>query len=330
MSAEAASGPDAKDQQRIASAPGSPDQLKYMLRREGLNPKLISTWASSPERTWYMERRPVIHRWCGAGLILILFPVFVITVTLKETDLSPLRIWGITSAVAGLITLGWCTVPYWAARRAFAARTRASARYRVDRALRELRDAMESEKANPKVQFARMFELNRGQLDEYQQMTKRQQRTAFTLTWGAAIAALLILIAGSILALRVGDENKYITGGLTALGTLLSAFLGKTFFKGHEKAMEQLNHYYLEPSLTGRLLAAERILDQLPQEERSKKAAEILTKLLDWEPPPEKAAAEEPEESAEGKPDEQPKPDEQVNKPPEEQKRPPERPSAAA
>lgn len=90
---------------------------------------------------------------------------------------------------------------------------------------------------------------------------------------------------------------------------------GKTFFKGHEKAMEQLNHYYLEPSLTGRLLAAERILDQLPAEERHKKAAEIMNKLLDWEPPPEKTTLENPEESAEAKPGQEPTPEAPPNNP---------------
>lgn len=325
MSAEAASGQDAQGGERSTGSPhpGSADRLKYLLEHEGLQPKLISTWASSPERTWYLERRPKIRPWCAGGVLLLLFPIWVASVTLKETELTPLRIWAITSAIAGLILLGWCSVPYWAARRAFTARRKASARYRVDDALTKLRQAMESKDANSKMQLARMFELNRGQLDEYQQLTKRQQRTAFTLTWGAAVAALLILVAGSIVALRVGDENKYITGGLTALGTILSAFLGRTFFRGHEKAMEQLNHYYLEPSLTGRLLAAERILDQLPPAERHKKAAEILTKLLAWEAAPAKPANWQTEESTEEKPSNKPEAnDENADQPDEEQKPP--------
>jgi hypothetical protein len=330
MSADAVPEPQTVESEpRSKSDAGSPDQLKYLLEREGLAPNLISTWASSPERTWYMERRRVILLWCAGGVALILAAIWVATITLKQTELTPERIWGVTIAAVGLIMLCWSTVPYWAARRAYGARRRASARYRVDDALTKLREAMESDSASSKMQLARMFELNRGQLDEYQQLTKRQQRTAFVLTWGASVAALLILVAGSIVAIRVGDENKYITAGLTALGTLLSAFLGKTFFKGHEKAMDQLNHYYQEPSLTGRLLAAERLLNQLPPEERAKKAAEIMNKLLDWEPPPEKPAPEHPEESAEATPGEEPKPEAPRNKPDEDKTRANAQPRAA-
>jgi hypothetical protein len=287
------------------AAPGTPEQLKHLLESEGLFPDLIDQWVASPERSWYMERRRIIARWCALGVGFLLLAVWAAAATLDESGLTPLRLWGIVAAVAAVITLGWCTVPYWAARRAFSSRIRAAARYRVEHALKELRYAMEDPDSGTNVQFARMFELNRGQLDEYQQLTKSQQKTAFALTWGAAVAALFILIAGSILALRIGDEDKYITGGLTALGSLLSAFLGKTFFDGHREAMEQLNHYYNEPSLTGRLLAAERILNQLPEGERTEKVGEMLTKILAWEAPPRKT-----------KKDDKPASDNEEEKPP--------------
>lgn len=180
----------------------------------------------------------------------------------------------------------------------------------------DLRDSMQ--KSGPEEQLAELFVLNRQQLDEYQQLPRRQQRTAFALTWGAAVAALLILVTGSIVARRVGDQDKYITGGLTALGTLLSTFLGQTFFRGHERAVEQLNLYYLEPSLTGRMLAAERILRHFPDAEKPKHAAEIMAKILAWEFPLPKTDEVEEEAPEAGKPptDTQPpepdrKPDEQ-------------------
>jgi len=271
--------------------PGSADKLKYLLSQEGLSTQLIDQWSSSPERTWYRERRRRVYLGAGAGVICWLIAVWVLTEWLKNWNnpnwqwVDPL-VWGAVAAVAGMVILAWSTVPYWAARRGFVERLRTSARYRVEKALMDLRDSMQ--KAGSEEQLARMFVLNRQQLDEYQQLTRRQQRTAFALTWGAAVAALLILVAGSIVALRVGDQDKYITGGLTALGTLLSTFLGQTFFRGHERAVEQLNLYYLEPSLTGRMLAAERILRHFPDAEKPKHAAEIMAKILAWELPPPK------------------------------------------
>jgi hypothetical protein len=157
----------------------------------------------------------------------------------------------------------------------------------VDAALEQLRQAMEADHGY-KIQLARMFELNRRQLDEYQEITKAQQRTAFSLTWSAAVAAFLILIVGSIVALQfAGPDEKFIAGGLTALGSLLSAFLGAVFFRGHDHAANQLNHYYLEPSLTGRILAVERMLERLPTDEDKTATAKVMMKWIqDMEFPP--------------------------------------------
>lgn len=285
--------------------PGSADRLKYLLSEEGLSTQLIDQWSSSPERTWYLERRLSVYAGACVGLACWLYAVWVLTQWLKNWNnpnwqwVDPL-VWGAAVAVAGMVILAWSTVPYRAARRGFFERLRTSARYRVEKALVDLRDSMQ--KAGPEEQLARMFVLNRQQLDEYQQLTRRQQRTAFALTWGAAVAALLILVAGSIVALRVGDQDKYITGGLTALGTLLSTFLGQTFFRGHERAVEQLNLYYLEPSLTGRMLAAERILRHFPDAEKPKYAAEIMAKILAWEFPLPKKDEGEEEAPETGKP----------------------------
>jgi hypothetical protein len=290
------SGTDGKLPSR-ANLPWSADQLKYLLQEAGLTPGLIDQWASSPERSWYLGRRfwykpgphLGIYVWVAVGLALLVVTVVVAAITVD--DASP-RFWtasrvvGAAFGVAGLVTLGWCSVPYWAARRAFRARRRAAARYSVDAALVQLRAAMAAD--GKRAELARMFELNRRQLDEYQELTKSQQRMAFALTWGAAVASLLILVIGSTVALRVGDADKYIAGGLTALGSLLSAFLGAVFFRGHEHAMNQLNHYYLEPSLTGRMLAVERMLEHLPDSREKGETAKLMMKWIqDLDFPPE-------------------------------------------
>lgn len=143
--------------------------------------------------------------------------------------------------------------------------------------------AMEMKKGR---EFPSLFYLNRRQLDEYQELTKRQQHLAFVMTWSASVAAFIVLIVGVLAVVNQDDvSGKFIAGGLTALGALLSGFLGKTFFDGHETATRQLNHYYSEPSLTGRLLAAERIIEQLSPNDKSKQAVELITTMLKWQPP---------------------------------------------
>jgi hypothetical protein len=159
------------------------------------------------------------------------------------------------------------------------------AEYRTHQALKGLQEVMEKE-GQRRLQLPRLFVLNRRQLDEYQIMTKRQQRVAFALTWGAAIGGFVVLIAGlamiGALSKGVDPLDKAIAGGLTAIGAALSGYLGKTFYDGFKTATSQLNRYYEEPSLTGRLLAAERILDQMPEPERSERAIELFTSLLTW------------------------------------------------
>ncbi|MDQ1695965.1 MAG: Histone H1-like nucleoprotein, partial [Frankiaceae bacterium] len=73
----------------------------------------------------------------------------------------------------------------------------------------------------------------------------------------------------------------------TGLGALLSGYLTKTFYEGHRAAMRQLNLYYREPYMTGRLLAAERIIGKLDNNAANRKFAEEIVKgLLEWQLPP--------------------------------------------
>jgi len=236
-----------------------------------VDPFETPTWAGSGERQTYIKRR-VPNYFSAVGGACLIF-----TGAVGVTHYShPFHGWAAGILVAGAVVVLYSTVPYIAARAAFLERRRATASARVDKAVNEL--------ANPAhpLSLASLFVLNRQQLDQYQEMTKRQQRSAFLLTQIASVVAFLVLVAGVVLALRGTGVEKYIAGGLSGLGSLLSTYLAKTFFQAHRDANKQLNLYYLEPQRTGRLLAAERLAGTPPTPEL---ITQMINRVLMWEMP---------------------------------------------
>ena len=267
---------------------GTPDRLRTLQGERGLQADSLELWAASPERAWFHEGRR--SRLPAIGLALLILAVAIsaavpLTEDQRQVWADAQRAVVVVLGLTGSALLLWYAVPYLSARRAFADRRKAMAAYRVDIAL----DAVCHPSSGKPLGLAGLFELNRRQLDEYQEMTKRQQRIAFGLTWGASVVAFGVLVGGTALSLRqTPGSAQYVVGGLTGLGTLLSGFLSKTFYDGHREAMEQLNFYYAEPSMTGRVLAAERIIKKLgmrkgPGPGAGDVAREIVTGLLTWQ-----------------------------------------------
>jgi hypothetical protein len=75
---------------------------------------------------------------------------------------------------------------------------------------------------------------NRKLIDEYHSITKQQAEDSYKKSQLAMIAAFLLLVTGAILAIRVDSTtSKIIVGSLTAIGSLLSGFISKTFAESH-------------------------------------------------------------------------------------------------
>lgn len=240
----------------------------------------VELWLSSPERAWYMARRDGVLNWVAVGVLTALIGIGL---TIGGSDGTAVQAWGRVICVAAAVLLAWCTVPYWVARRAFTVRRRAMAEYRTDAALSRIC-------ADPHTTLSLngLFELNRRQLDEYQHLTKRQQQLAFRMTWTAAIAGFGVLVACIVLAfLAKKPEQRYLVSGLGALSAGISGYLGKTFYEGHRAAMRQLNVYYREPYMTGRVLAVERLVTQLARTPAVRPFLnDIVAALLQWQLPP--------------------------------------------
>lgn len=152
---------------------------------------LVDTWSTSRERDLYLQRRQFVM--LGVGCVLLLAVLGWLLMRPEETLWRKWIGLGVLG-VAVVVTVS-CSTPYWASRRAFVQRKRATAAARVDWAIRRLAD--DSDRELPLVRF---FQLNRRQLDEYQEMTKKQQKGAFFLTQAASIAAFLALVAGVVIS----------------------------------------------------------------------------------------------------------------------------------
>ncbi|MCW2529682.1 MAG: hypothetical protein JWM76_4542 [Pseudonocardiales bacterium] len=225
--------------------------------------KTPTTWATSKQRTAWINRRGRSYLSAMGGGVWVFTGVYLLTAYLdSDSGSSRNQLWTIAIALQamGLLAVAYAVVPYVAAKNAYRTMTQATASALVSIALKDACDA-EHPLALPKL-----FELNRRQLDEYQAVSRRQQALAFQGAQTASIVAFVVLVAGVIVAITTGTSTeKYITGGLTAVGALLSAFLAQTFFKSVDNANQQQNLYYRDPQQTGRLLGVERIIENLSQ-----------------------------------------------------------------
>lgn len=149
-------------------------------------PLQVDTWSTSHERDVYMQRRFfIIGSALGASAVAAVGWALI-----RPEGRGNDEWWGVALLLVSAVLLLWCLMPYWASRRAYVQRKRATAAARVDQAVRDIATL-------PDLPLTKLFELNRRQLDEYQEMTKKQQRSAFLLTQIASIFAFLALAAGA-------------------------------------------------------------------------------------------------------------------------------------
>jgi hypothetical protein len=244
----------------------------------------LRTWSRSSERTSYMGRRARCYVSAVGGVIVGVSGGLLLSAYLHaggSEDATVSRFFGGTEIAVGTVIVVYSFMPYFAARSAYRKRIQATAAAEVDAAIRHACTG-----GRAALQLEDLFQLNRRQLDEYQVITRTQQRSAFRWAQIASVVALAVLVAGIVVALSVHDDvQKYVSGGLSGLGSTLSAFVANTFFQSAQDANKQMKLYYLEPQRTGRLLAAERIArEQLPAKDKAL-VEDMVTAVLSWEMP---------------------------------------------
>ncbi|TFV87154.1 ABC transporter ATP-binding protein [Blastococcus sp. CT_GayMR16] len=255
-------------------------------------------WANSPERAWFVKRnRP----WpLAASVVLLTFATVLLATRwrgggMNENWRDVLWIIAVLSAAA----LAWSVAPYISARWSLWERRKREAQYQAEAALQALSGSMDGT-----IPLSRLYIMNRRQLDAYQEMTKRQQRSSFRMAQVSSAVGFIILVSGAIIALNGPGDSAWLTAGLTALGTAISAFLGATFLDSHKKTNAQLNKFANEPHITGRMLSAERVAMLQAWPRTSAPARLLLQALLT---PPERLDGDQEEETEqEAVPEDQP------------------------
>lgn len=200
--------------------------------------------------------------------VLVLIQLITAEVVLRDV--------GYTIALAlGLLGLGayfYAIYTVTEARRRFDARRAVNAEKAVDAA------------AATYVQrndLPSLMEYNRTRLERYQVISTSQAADSYSRSQFANFTGLVILVIGSGATIFAqADSSKAAAAALTAVGSLLSGYIGHTYMKAYDRSLTQLNFYFRQPFIDSYHLAAERVSMQLPESDRIAMLKIIVHEML--------------------------------------------------
>ncbi len=171
--------------------------------------------------------------------------------------------------VAGLLALG----SYWRVKNTAANIAYEKARrVEIGRTLKRLRDRMS---------LPSLVELNSLTLTEYHSIATNQAQKSFRSSQRAMLGGFIWLIVCSTAIVFVGSLNgKIIAAAMAPVGSVLAAFLGRTYLFVYERALAQLSQYYNQPLLNSYYLAAERLAIEMSPEARDRLIGNVVEQLL--------------------------------------------------
>jgi hypothetical protein len=116
---------------------------------------------------------------------------------------------------------------------------------------------------------------NQRRIEEYNEIAWSQARGSYRNSQIAMSIGLALLIAGVVTTVRQSQPSaQLVVGGLTGLGSAVSAYLGATFIRIYNEAINQMNYYYGQPLVTSYLLEAERMSKELKRTDTRDKVME--------------------------------------------------------
>jgi hypothetical protein len=121
---------------------------------------------------------------------------------------------------------------------------------------------------------------NQRRIDEYNQIAWDQARGSYRNSQVAMAIGLALLVSGVVTTiLESHTAAQLVVGGLTGLGSAVSAYLGATFIRAYNEAINQMNYYYGQPLVHSYLLEAER-MSMSPEIDESARN-KVMVKVID-------------------------------------------------
>jgi len=126
------------------------------------------------------------------------------------------------------------------------------------------------------------FEVNQESLNRYQQLTQSQATSSYRVAQTSIFAGLIMLLAGAYYAIRTDDTTaQIIVGGLAAMGSAISGYIGATSIRMYQRAQAQMNFYYAQPLVQSYILQAERLCKLLSKDRRDAAYEKVIDQTLE-------------------------------------------------
>ena len=139
---------------------------------------------------------------------------------------------------------------------------------KIDQLLKESQDAIRS---------GHLFNLYNKQIEQYQLQTKLRASWSFFAAMIAMVSGLAFVFWGGSVMLIGGETIKLAAGGsIATIGGAVSAFIAKTFLDVHRLSVGQLNRYFQQPVINDHILMAQRLADDIGDDDARKRAYELV------------------------------------------------------
>ncbi|MFG2109706.1 hypothetical protein [Micromonospora chersina] len=156
-------------------------------------------------------------------------------------------------------------------------------RVELEQAKGEVRNAETklAERDSSRFDFTSLWHLTSKRLDYYHEIATQQANASFRraqLAMGSGFAILLLALITSLLAQTlVSSITIAFIGGLSAA---LGGYIGRTFLRSQETASGNLQGYFHQPLELSRILIAERLLQELPEDRRADGTLRIIEGIV--------------------------------------------------
>jgi hypothetical protein len=128
--------------------------------------------------------------------------------------------------------------------------------------------------------FKALWAATRNRIDTYHSLALDQAQKSFLGTQIATYAGFAIIVGLGIAAAAAPTLAGSLTAAtLGVIGGGLSTYVASTFMKSQAQAMDQLRQFFNQPMEFTRLLSIERLLEDLPEADKTTAILKIIDKM---------------------------------------------------